>query len=483
MTRLEWLNARGFVIDPFMPESYRAETDILFEQSGLPSYVDRIDIALLIGKIESPGYRFIFAPQGGGKSSLRRRIHLEYEELVTASKVLVIDYVDHSYSHSRSNVSDHLERIIRLAEDIVAVGMREVKELVKTSPVLALRKLVRICRSQGFAGVYVLVDNLDGNAFQKISSLLEERAIFSVKGLVLKFFMPENLLLIAQSSFPFDKYPPCVLTWNRNELLKVLNQRLTACFGPQLLITSNAHPISFLFEGYQNLATKVEDTLVKLGELGNAPSLMWQMGNYLIEEHIHDRKSLRVGDLISDETFSKARLRLFDDILKSGRIGNYRFGDDLNFEHKRIVKVPTGHRPKARIFLCCAEEDEQLVYESLYQELQLKNYQPWMRRDVIPGENRDLAIKSAIEKSDFFLPCLSSRSTKERGYFQKELKWALSKQEGMKADDIYIIPVRLEKYLLPDTLAQWPVDWFIESQRAKLFIAFEEGKIRRRRKT
>lgn len=482
IARSKWLSARGFVIDPFMPEAYRAETDELFELSGLPSYVDKIDILQLMGNFESPGYHFIFAPSGGGKSSLQQRIHLEHEQLVTTSKALVIDYLDHNYSYTRNSVHEHIKRIIRMAEDVAAVKFREVKRQVKDSPVLALKMLVRTCKKLGFSGIYVLVDNLvDIHTFQKIEPLIGETAIFDIKGFVPKFFLPDNFLLIAQSSFPFTKYPPYILTWDRSELLKVLNQRLIACVDP-LFITSNTRPVLFLFEEHQNLAAKVEDVLVKLGQIGNAPRLMWQMGNYLIEEHINGKKSSQGDDLISNETFARARLRLFDDLLESKKIIDHRIGSDLNFEHKQIVKVPTGRKPKARIFLCYAEKDEQLVYEDLYQELQARNYQPWMRREVFPGEKRNYAIKSAIEKSDFVIICLSSRSTKERGDFQKELKWAQNKQEEMKNDDIYVIPVRLEKCVVPDDLEQWHADWFIENQRTRLFLAFEEGKTRRRRK-
>ena len=79
--RLDWLMAKGFVRDPFMSQSYYADSDALFDLQGLPTYVESIDTDLLVGNSNAPGYYFIFSQPGGGKSSLRKRIHLEYEML------------------------------------------------------------------------------------------------------------------------------------------------------------------------------------------------------------------------------------------------------------------------------------------------------------------------------------------------------------------------------------------------------------------
>jgi len=492
VTRLEWLAANGFERDPFELNSFRAETDPLFGPSELLSYVDRRDHDLLTGIIkdfdnsdlDKPGYHFIFSQPGGGKSSLRRRIHSLYDNpplFNSVTQVLIIDYIDHSYSIEESEIQHHVGRIIHLAQRKLGIDFSKEKMLSNKSPVLALENSIRLCKRHGILRVYILVDDLDIQSFQKIISLAEVVEIFKIKGLIIKFFLPENLLLPSQALLPFYEFPPYILSWESNELSQVLDQRLIACLDPGTRVTSGIHPISFLVEGY--LDATIQDSLVKLGELGNSPRLMWQLGNYLLEEHTDNKTNFDRSKLINHEVFARARLRLFDDLIRSGMVIGHRYYGRFDSGRKRVITESTSSKQKGTIFLCYAEKDEELLLASgLYEELLVKNFRPWMRKDIFPGEDLTAAIKSAVRKSDFFLLCLSSRSGRERGQFQKELKWAQEIQGGMKDNDIFIIPVRLMKCNLPDSVQHMHTDWFIESQRERLFAAFEEGKLRRRRK-
>ena len=62
-------------------------------------------------------------------------------------------------------------------------------------------------------------------------------------------------------------------------------------------------------------------------------------------------------------------------------------------------------------------------------------------------------IQKAIQKSDFFLVCLSTCSARKRGVIQDEIKEALETWRKKLEDDIYLIPVRLEGCEVPDC---WP---------------------------
>jgi hypothetical protein len=492
LSRQAWLKANGFVLDPFLPEAFHAETDQLLISGGLLSYVDRKDNDLLTGVIndyanadlDNRGYHFIFSQPGGGKSSLRKRIHSLYdvsELLGEIPQILIIDYVDHSYSTDEAEIYHHVQRIIALAEKKLEVDFSEEKAIGRKSPIQALKKLVKTCRKYGTLRIFLLVDDVDVQSFKKIESLAGTRELFGISGLIVKFLFPESLFLLAQLALPFDDFPPYFITWGKNELSQVLNQRLIACLHPDYGKFSGVPLISFLVDGY--LAATVEERLTKIGELSNSPRLMWQLGNYLLDEHIGRTSMKKKVDLINHEVFAQARLKLFDDIIASDMAIGYKLYGETDKKSRRIHRLPNSARQKANVFISYAEEDESLLNDSrLYEELLLKNFKPWMRREIFPGEDPEIAIKSAINKSDFFLLCLSSKSNRERGFFQKEIRLAKDIQDGMNDNDIFMIPVRLMRCNLPDGLKLWPVDWFMESQREQLFAAFEEGRIRRRHK-
>jgi hypothetical protein len=107
--------------------------------------------------------------------------------------------------------------------------------------------------------------------------------------------------------------------------------------------------------------------------------------------------------------------------------------------------------------LSYAKEDRDRV-EELYDKFTDEGYKPWMdQRDLFPGEKWKLKIEQAIRQSDFFLAFLSTNSVTKRGYIQKEIKRGLEIWEEKLDSDIYLIPVRLEECIMPDSLSQ--VQW------------------------
>ena len=88
------------------------------------------------------------------------------------------------------------------------------------------------------------------------------------------------------------------------------------------------------------------------------------------------------------------------------------------------------------------------------------------KKDILPGETWTYSIQKAIQRSDFFLACLSANSIKDRGWVQREIKQALDVLQGMSDRDIYLIPVRLEDCRVPERLRD--IIW------VDLFGEFEE---------
>jgi hypothetical protein len=111
----------------------------------------------------------------------------------------------------------------------------------------------------------------------------------------------------------------------------------------------------------------------------------------------------------------------------------------------------------AQIFLCYARPDEDRVRE-LYQRLTAAGFKPWMdQEDIIAGERWRPSIEWAIQRSAFFLACLSTHSVSRRGFLQREIKAALDLWEEKLGSDIFLIPARLEPCEVSEELAdfQW----------------------------
>ncbi len=106
-----------------------------------------------------------------------------------------------------------------------------------------------------------------------------------------------------------------------------------------------------------------------------------------------------------------------------------------------------------RVFISYAHEDRHAAY-SLYQKLVDAGFNPWIDiRHIMAGEIWELAIQRALQETDFFLMCLSMNSIDKTGYVQKEFKLALNVWFEKLANEIYLIPVRLEPCYIPEELA------------------------------
>jgi hypothetical protein len=111
----------------------------------------------------------------------------------------------------------------------------------------------------------------------------------------------------------------------------------------------------------------------------------------------------------------------------------------FRFEPRRLPQV----------FIAYVEEDRPLA-ERLYGALEAAGFAPWMdTRKLLPGQNWPRAIETAIEASDFFVPCFSSHSVAKRGGFQAEIRYALDCARQLPLDQIFVAPVRLDDCPVP----------------------------------
>lgn len=107
---------------------------------------------------------------------------------------------------------------------------------------------------------------------------------------------------------------------------------------------------------------------------------------------------------------------------------------------------------RPRVFIAYVVEDAPLAGR-LYDALRTLGYDPWMdSRKLLPGQNWPRAIDNAIDTSDFFVACFSTRSVKKRGGFQAEIRYALDCATRLPLDDIFLIPVRLDECRVPRSI-------------------------------
>jgi len=107
---------------------------------------------------------------------------------------------------------------------------------------------------------------------------------------------------------------------------------------------------------------------------------------------------------------------------------------------------------QANIFMIHAHSDRETVHK-LYQRLVRDRLNVWLDAERLqPGQDWQNEIRNALLKCDVVIVCLSRNFDKQQGYRHEELKLALEKANFLPDDEVSIIPVRLEKCDMPESL-------------------------------
>jgi hypothetical protein len=121
-----------------------------------------------------------------------------------------------------------------------------------------------------------------------------------------------------------------------------------------------------------------------------------------------------------------------------------------------------------RIFISYAREDAATSVK-LYNALARLGLLPWLdSEDLLPGQNWKVEIKRAVERADYFLALLSTKSLTKRGFVQRELKFALEVLDEFPEGAVYVIPVRLDECEPSNSRLR-------DLHRVDMFPSFEEG--------
>jgi hypothetical protein len=124
------------------------------------------------------------------------------------------------------------------------------------------------------------------------------------------------------------------------------------------------------------------------------------------------------------------------------------------------------------VFVSYAREDQTQARE-IYVHLVKAGFSAWIdKTELVGGDNWEVKIRDTISSSRVFLACLSSRSVSKRGYVQAELKQALRILQLVPEEFVFIIPVRLDRCIVPPSLRKFhTVDFFEPTGKTQLLKA------------
>jgi hypothetical protein len=100
--------------------------------------------------------------------------------------------------------------------------------------------------------------------------------------------------------------------------------------------------------------------------------------------------------------------------------------------------------PLTLVFLSYAKEDKQTV-KTIMNDLHNNGILTWFdERELLPGDDWEAKIEIAIEKSDYVLVFISSRTIDKIGYKNREIEYALRQYSLRPSGKRYIIPILLD---------------------------------------
>lgn len=167
-----------------------------------------------------------------------------------------------------------------------------------------------------------------------------------------------------------------------------------------------------------------------------------------------------------ERTGVRGLARLLEALLREHRVLEVKgLGE---FRSSEAGELCFGGERRPVVFISYASEDRRAA-EKVSARLEAAGFSPWVdRRRLKPGDAWQRRIESAVASADYFLACLSRRSLKKRGTFQRELRMAMDVARNMPLDETYFIPLRLDECAVPAAIRN---EW----QYIDLFPDFEGG--------
>jgi cold shock CspA family protein len=127
----------------------------------------------------------------------------------------------------------------------------------------------------------------------------------------------------------------------------------------------------------------------------------------------------------------------------------------LNTKQASLIVVQRSRRT-LKVFLCHSSGDKAMVRELCARLTRIPYLAPWLDEEkLLPGQDWNLEITTAVKDSDCVVVCLSNSSINKEGYVQKEITFALDAAQEKPEGTIFLIPVRLEECRPPARIERW----------------------------
>jgi hypothetical protein len=121
----------------------------------------------------------------------------------------------------------------------------------------------------------------------------------------------------------------------------------------------------------------------------------------------------------------------------------------------RLIEGPTAATSQPIIFISYAQPDLQAT-RAIAGLLADAGLRTWFdKKDLEAGQIWEAVIRQQIAEASLGLICLSSRAVDRKGFFHKEMRYAVSEAMKFPKDEVYIMPVRLDDCDIPEDLRQW----------------------------
>jgi hypothetical protein len=128
------------------------------------------------------------------------------------------------------------------------------------------------------------------------------------------------------------------------------------------------------------------------------------------------------------------------------------------------------------LFISYARPDLQAV-EAVVDLLTDAGLRTWFdKKDLKGGQEWEFVIRQQISDASLVLVCLSTNAVDRKGFFHKEMRYAVGEALKLPKGKVYIMPVRLNNCSIPDDLRQWhAVDLFVPSASYKLLSSIGDA--------
>ena len=123
--------------------------------------------------------------------------------------------------------------------------------------------------------------------------------------------------------------------------------------------------------------------------------------------------------------------------------------DLRKWEEKTLNDLIVLLKSKPKVFLCHAIEDKKQV-DILHDYFEKNEIETWYdKNDLKIGQMWKEEIFEAIEKTDFFAVCLSSRAITKKGFIQNEIRTAIAEYRNRPFRSPFLLPLKLDNCQIP----------------------------------